>query len=86
MSTPLFYTIPEACALIHKGKTALYAAAAAGLVVMVKDGRRSLITAESLFAYANSLPVAKLKPPAPRPRPARKAQSTIPHQEPQPAE
>jgi hypothetical protein len=73
--TPLLFSIPEACRMACIGKTRLYEEAAAGRLVMVKSGRRSLITAESLRAYADSRPVAKLKPPAPRTRPAKKAQT-----------
>jgi hypothetical protein len=73
--TPLFFTIPEACRIACIGKTRLYEEAAAGRLAMVKSGRRSLITAESLRAYGDSRPAAKLKPPQPRKRPAKKPQT-----------
>jgi excisionase family DNA binding protein len=51
-----FYTIKEYCAAFGCGRTKVYSEIAAGSLESVKDGARTLITAESAERRAASLP------------------------------
>jgi excisionase family DNA binding protein len=56
MTTPLAYSIPEACASSRIGRTTLYEAIRAGELRAVKRGRRTLILAEDLKSWITNLP------------------------------
>jgi excisionase family DNA binding protein len=56
MTTPLAYSIPEACASSRMGRTTLYEAIRAGELRAVKRGRRTLILAEDLKSWITNLP------------------------------
>jgi excisionase family DNA binding protein len=68
--SPILVTIPQAAAMIGRGKTFIYGAISDGRIKAVKSGKRTLIVVESLRAYAASLPAVKIKPVPPR-RPPR---------------
>ena len=61
MNDVLAYTIGKACAVSGIGRTRLYALIAAGRIEARSCGRRTLITAESLRAYLESLPRASVR-------------------------
>ncbi len=68
----LFYTIDEACYVTGRGRTAIYQDIASGKLRASKCGRRTLIAAESLQNWKDSLlPMAagsaKFKPVPSRP-------------------
>jgi hypothetical protein len=50
----------------QKSRSGIYEAVGKGLLVMVKDRDRSLITIESIRRYQRSWPRAKIKAPAAR--------------------
>ena len=56
MRTPLAYTVKEACACSRAGKTTLYAAIRRGELVARKLGSKTLILAEDLHSWIESLP------------------------------
>lgn len=68
--TPILVTIPDAANMVGRGVTWVYSAIADGKIKAVKSDKRTLVTVESLRAYAAGLPAAKIKPIAKRP-PAR---------------
>ena len=55
----LAYTINEACTALGIGSTTLYKALAAGELVAIKLGSRTLIRAEALRQWMSSLPRAR---------------------------
>ena len=57
----LLISIPEACARTGIGRSFLYERLADGSIRSVKAGRRRLVDAASLHAWAASLPQAQLK-------------------------
>lgn len=61
MSDPLLYTVDAACSVIGLKKTALYMLISAGRIEARKSGGRTLIPAESLRRYAESLPPADIR-------------------------
>jgi excisionase family DNA binding protein len=56
MSNQLAYSINDACALIGIGRTALYEDIARGELRAIKRGRRTLILADDLLAWLDTLP------------------------------
>jgi excisionase family DNA binding protein len=58
---PLAYTVPDACKAAGLGRTTLYELIAAGRVRAMKAGTRTLIEAESLRSYLDSLPTLPTK-------------------------
>ena len=67
MNTPIAYTITEACSAARAGRTTLYEAIRAGVLRAVKRGRPTIILAEDLHRYLESLPAVEAgheRPPA----------------------
>ena len=59
MNSPLAYSIAEACTLARAGRTALYEAIRSGALRAVKRGRRTLVLADDLRRYLESLPAVE---------------------------
>lgn len=57
---PLAYSPKDACTQIGCGLTFLYQEIAAGRIEARKAGARTLIPAESLRAYVETLPMARI--------------------------
>jgi excisionase family DNA binding protein len=60
--TQLTYTIPEACTAVRVGRTFLYQEIAAGRLRAIKSGRKTLIRADDLRQWIESLPAIGGKP------------------------
>ena len=60
MSTPLAYTISEACLSGRIGRTTLYGAIRAGDLRAVKLGRRTLILVVDLQRWISTLPAIEI--------------------------
>ena len=58
MSDTLAYTIPDACRISAASRSAIYRAVKAGELTLRKRGTRSLILADELRRWLQSLPVA----------------------------
>ena len=61
MNTPIAYTIAEACAVARAGRTALYEAIREGALTARKRGRKTLILADDLRRWVESLPALNPK-------------------------
>jgi excisionase family DNA binding protein len=61
MDTPIAYTIAEACAVARAGRTAIYEAIRNGALQARKRGRRTLILADDLRRWVESLPTLEPK-------------------------
>ena len=62
MNTPLAYSIADACFVARAGRTALYEAIRTGALRAVKRGRRTIVLADDLRRYLESLPPVVPKP------------------------
>lgn len=56
MSTPIAYTIKEACTVSRTGKTTLYSAIRRGDLVARKLGKKTLILEDDLRRWIEQLP------------------------------
>jgi excisionase family DNA binding protein len=61
MHSQLAYSIAEACAAARAGRTSLYEAIRSGALRAVKRGRRTLVLADDLRRYLESLPAVEPK-------------------------
>lgn len=59
-SAPIAYSIKDACAASGIGRTVLYRLLAAGDIVAVKLGQKTLVKADSLRSYVAGLPRAEI--------------------------
>jgi excisionase family DNA binding protein len=58
----LAYTIAEACAVARAGRTAIYDAIRSGELAARKRGRKTIILADDLRRWVETLPAIGLKP------------------------
>jgi len=65
MTSPLAYSIAEACAVGRAGRTALYEAIRSGELIARKRGRRTVILADDLRRWLEGLPAVTPNPSNP---------------------
>jgi excisionase family DNA binding protein len=65
MTSPLAYSIAQACDVACAGRTILYDEIAKGRLRAVKRGRKTLILAEDLRDWLGALPAIEAKRAAP---------------------
>jgi len=61
MNSALAHSVPEACSMTHTGRTSLYEAIRSGALRAVKRGRRTLILADDLRRWVETLPSVEVK-------------------------
>jgi hypothetical protein len=59
-------SIRDAGQILVKGRTQIYGMLATGKLVAVKDGKRTLVTVESIKAHQDTLQPATIRPLKPR--------------------
>jgi excisionase family DNA binding protein len=64
-TSTLAYSVPEACSIACTGRTSIYEAIQRGELRAVKRGRRTLILAEDLRRWVQSLPSITTKQSGP---------------------
>ena len=62
MDGPIAFSVAEACSAARIGRTSLYEAVRCGKLRAVKHAKRTLILAEDLRRWLESLPAVEPKP------------------------
>jgi excisionase family DNA binding protein len=61
-TSPLAYSVPEACFIARAGRTSVYEAIRSGALRAVKRGRRTLVLEDDLRRWVQSLPSIAVQP------------------------